>query len=155
MWRETRRSEPISLNIPDPRSLRKTDLSALVGQIINISEEQKEDLYRVLEKYIGNMTTKPGRCNLFKYKFQVELDKPIVGSSRPNPIRHTTGCQGANKPNAIRWYLRDQQFPYTKSLNRRPEEREENHDLCRRLQSKSVYYLRPRTYSITRTVAAV
>jgi hypothetical protein len=71
---------------PDPsetRSLRKTDFSTLVGQIINISEEQKEDLYRLLEKYIGNMTTKPGRCNLFSYKFQVELDKPIVGYSRP------------------------------------------------------------------------
>jgi hypothetical protein len=61
-------------------------LSALVGQIINISEEQKEDLYRVLEKYVGNMTTKLGRCKLFKYKFQVELDKPIVGYSRSIPF---------------------------------------------------------------------
>jgi hypothetical protein len=87
------RDPPIRTEIPnsepdpsDPRSLRKTDLSALVGQIINIREEQKEDLYRVLEKYVGNMTTKPGRCKLFKYKFQVELDKPIVGYSRPIPF---------------------------------------------------------------------
>jgi hypothetical protein len=31
------------------------------------------------------MTTKPGRCNLFKYKFQVQADKPIIGYSRPIP----------------------------------------------------------------------
>jgi hypothetical protein len=32
------------------------------------------------------MTTKPGRCNLFSYKFQVATDKPIVGYSRPIPF---------------------------------------------------------------------
>jgi hypothetical protein len=32
------------------------------------------------------MTTKPGKCNLFSYKFQVDTDKPIVGYSRPIPF---------------------------------------------------------------------
>jgi hypothetical protein len=32
------------------------------------------------------MTTKPGKCNLFKYKFLVEADQPIVGYSRPIPF---------------------------------------------------------------------
>jgi hypothetical protein len=101
------RDLPIRTHIPnsepdssDPGSLRKDDWSALVEKISNIREEQKRDLYRVLEKYISNMTTKLGRCNLFSYKFQVELDKPIIEHSNPNPIRHTTSRQGANKLNA-------------------------------------------------------
>jgi hypothetical protein len=32
------------------------------------------------------MTTKPGRCNLLSYKFQVATDKPIAGYSRPIPF---------------------------------------------------------------------
>jgi hypothetical protein len=32
------------------------------------------------------MSAKPGKCNLFKYKFQVETNRPIVGYSRPIPF---------------------------------------------------------------------
>jgi hypothetical protein len=32
------------------------------------------------------MTTKPGKCRIFKYKFQVIADKPIVGYSRAIPF---------------------------------------------------------------------
>jgi hypothetical protein len=67
----------------DPRSLRKADLSALVEQIVNVNNEQKGELYRILEKYIGSFTSKPAVCKLFSYKFQVEPDRPIVGYNRP------------------------------------------------------------------------
>jgi hypothetical protein len=41
------------------------------------------------------MTTKPGKCNLFIYKFQVQADRAIVSCSRPIPV-------------AIRRVVRDQ-----------------------------------------------
>jgi hypothetical protein len=69
----------------DTRSLRK-DLNALVDQVVALNEVQKEDLYAVLIKYLSHMTTKPGKCTLFSYKFQVDSDKPIEGYSRPIPF---------------------------------------------------------------------
>jgi hypothetical protein len=67
----------------DPRSLRKTDLSALIEQIVDLNKEQKRDLYEILVKYLDSFTSKPGVCKLFSYKFQVEADRPIVGYNRP------------------------------------------------------------------------
>ena len=67
----------------DPRSLLKPDLSALIEQVANINIIQKKELYKVLVKYIGSFTSKPGVCNLFSYKFQVEADRPLVGYNRP------------------------------------------------------------------------
>jgi hypothetical protein len=32
------------------------------------------------------MTARPGKCSLFKYKFKVETDRPIVGYSRLIPF---------------------------------------------------------------------
>jgi hypothetical protein len=32
------------------------------------------------------MTAKPGKCNLFQYKFQVKTDNAIVGYSGPIPF---------------------------------------------------------------------
>jgi hypothetical protein len=83
----------------DPRSLRGPDVSALVERTTSLSELQQGRLYEILIKYIDHLTTKPGRCNLLKYKFQVNTDKPIVGHSRPIPfalrpaIRETTKWQ--------------------------------------------------------------
>jgi hypothetical protein len=70
----------------DPRSLHRTDVSALVGRTTSLSELQQRTLYEILIKYIDHLTTKPGKCNLLKYKFQVNTDKPIVGYSRPIPF---------------------------------------------------------------------
>jgi hypothetical protein len=67
----------------DPRSLRKTDLFALIEQIVDINNEQNRELYKVLVKYIGNFTSKRGVCKLFSYKFRVEADRPIVGYNTP------------------------------------------------------------------------
>jgi hypothetical protein len=81
-------SDPIPIpksDFSDPRSLRKTDLFSLVEQV-GLNGVQKRQLYEVLAKYISHMTTKPGRCNLFSYQFQVNTDKPIVGYSRPIPF---------------------------------------------------------------------
>jgi hypothetical protein len=37
-------------------------------------------------KYIDHLTTKPGKCNLMEYKFQVKSDQSIVTYSRPVPF---------------------------------------------------------------------
>jgi hypothetical protein len=76
-------TEPAS---PDPRALRKSDLSTLVIQNTNLTEGQKDSLFRILEKYVGSMTTKPGKCNFFTYKFHVESTNPSVGYARPIPF---------------------------------------------------------------------
>jgi hypothetical protein len=70
----------------DPRSLQKTDLFALVEQVVSLREVQRRIMNEVLVKYLSHMTTKPGRCNLFSYKFQVNADKPIVGYCRTIPF---------------------------------------------------------------------
>jgi hypothetical protein len=74
------------LDSSDPRSLQKTELSALVEQVASLSEVQRRRLYAVLVKYLSHMTNKPGRCNLLSYKVQVNTDKTIVGYSRPIPF---------------------------------------------------------------------
>ncbi|PNF15197.1 hypothetical protein B7P43_G14112 [Cryptotermes secundus] len=71
----------------DPRSLRKTNLSALVEQVTDLSELQRKGLCGIIIKYLDHMTTKPGRCNLLEYNFQVSTDQPIVGYSRPIPFK--------------------------------------------------------------------
>ena len=73
-------------NLSDPRSLQKCDVSVLVEQVSSLSKPQRRELYETLIKYIDHMTTKPGRCNLLEYKFQVNTDQPIVGYSRPIPF---------------------------------------------------------------------
>jgi hypothetical protein len=52
----------------------------------NIDGEKQLRLYNILKKYKNRMTSKPGKCNLFTYKFHVETNKPIVGYSRPIPF---------------------------------------------------------------------
>lgn len=70
---------------PDPRSLQEADLRSLVEQVDNLSNPERDALYQVLVRYKEHMTTRPGKCKLFTYRFQVEADKPIIGYSRPIP----------------------------------------------------------------------
>jgi hypothetical protein len=70
----------------DPRSLQRQELMAVVEQVDTLCDVKRSKLYEVLVKYLNHMTTKPGKCNLFKYKFGVNTDKPIIGYSRPIPF---------------------------------------------------------------------
>jgi hypothetical protein len=58
--------------------------------VINGSEvlntAQKSAIFNILNKYLPHMTEKPGKCNLFKYEFKVQSDKPIRSFSRPVPF---------------------------------------------------------------------
>jgi hypothetical protein len=82
-------ADPIFTPTPDsadPRSLQRQELIAVVEQVDTLCDVERWKLYEVLVKYLSHMTTKPGRCNLFKYKFVVNTDKPIIGYSRPIPF---------------------------------------------------------------------
>jgi hypothetical protein len=82
-------ADPIFTPTPysaDPRSLQRQELIAVVEQVDTLCDVERRKLYEVLVKYLSHMTTKPGRCNLFKYKFEVNTDKPILGYSRPIPF---------------------------------------------------------------------
>jgi hypothetical protein len=87
----------------DPRSLRDTDLSALVEQVETLNNEDK--LYIPLERYLSHMTTRPGKWNIFTYKFQVTADKPI-GSYAPSDqlsgIKLTKCCKMTSLRLALR-----------------------------------------------------
>jgi hypothetical protein len=39
--------------------------------------------FKLVIKYIGSFTSKPGVCKLFSYKFRMEADRHIVGYNRP------------------------------------------------------------------------
>lgn len=71
--------------LSNSRSL-KEDLSTLINMNANINESQKESLIDLLSSYMRCSTSRPGRCNLFEHKFQVNKDKPIVGYFRPIPF---------------------------------------------------------------------
>ena len=71
---------------PDPRSLLAADLSSLVERVTSLSASEQNELYQVLLRYEDHLTTRPGKCNLFTYRFQVNADKPIVSYSRPIPF---------------------------------------------------------------------
>jgi hypothetical protein len=62
------------------------DKFKMLPNMNNIDEAKRSKIYSVLETYKDYMVTKPGKCKLFTYKFQVEIDKPIIGYSRPIPF---------------------------------------------------------------------
>jgi hypothetical protein len=57
--------------LPDPRSLQKADLSSLINTNENLDKPQQVKLIELLNKYRSGFSTKPGKCNVFEYKFQV------------------------------------------------------------------------------------
>jgi hypothetical protein len=69
----------------DRRSLRKDDVSNIVRKV-NLSEAERNQLSAALMKYLDYLTTKPGKCNLMEYNFQVKSDQPIISHSRPVPF---------------------------------------------------------------------
>jgi transposase InsO family protein len=73
-------------DVSDPRSLRTADLHALIEVTEGLNNRQKESLSNLLMKYIQHMTSKPGMCRVFEYKFQLSDPKPIVGFSRAIPF---------------------------------------------------------------------
>jgi hypothetical protein len=72
--------------VRESRLWTRNNLHEMINCNENLNHQEKERLCNVLETHLDNMSTKPGKCNLFKYRFQVNTDKAIVGYSRPIPF---------------------------------------------------------------------
>jgi hypothetical protein len=59
---QTQTSEP---DLPDTRSLKEAELSALITTNDNMNEAQKECWIDLLSSYMKCFTARPGRCNIF------------------------------------------------------------------------------------------
>jgi hypothetical protein len=68
------------------RSLNTEQLCAKIWKIDGLVPAQKNQLYEVLSKYQPYLTSKPGRCNKFQYRFTVEGNLPSSASTRPIPF---------------------------------------------------------------------
>jgi hypothetical protein len=73
-------------DLPDSRSLKETELSALIDTRDNMIGSQKVCLIDLLSGYMKCFTARPGRCKIFEYRFEANEDKPIVDYSRPIPF---------------------------------------------------------------------
>jgi len=49
----------------------------------NLEEQKKEELIDVLLRYTEFLPTRPGKCKLHEYKFNVTDTTPIIGHSSP------------------------------------------------------------------------
>jgi hypothetical protein len=75
-----------NLNLSDSRDVTQEQLRAKVNEGGNLSESQKEKLHSLLCEYKSQLTTRPGRCNKFEYKFQMTGEMPKSRSTRPIPF---------------------------------------------------------------------
>jgi hypothetical protein len=75
--------KPVS---PDPRCMTAEGVVSLIEANKNLTSNEKGQLVQLLLKYLNNLTTKPGICKSFEYKFEVNSSAPIVGHSRPIPF---------------------------------------------------------------------
>jgi hypothetical protein len=73
-------------SLSEARSFQSEDVNNLVEQVTCLNMQQRQKLSDILLKYVDFLTTKPGKCKLIKYKFQVVADKPIVSYSRSIPF---------------------------------------------------------------------
>jgi hypothetical protein len=106
------RTEP---HPPDPRALQRSDLSNLVAMNENLNPGQRDQLYGVLENYLDSFTEKPGKCNLFEYRFQVESNQPFATYSRPIPFAMRPAVRTIRAVNTRR-HSENQRFALFKSF---------------------------------------
>jgi hypothetical protein len=69
----------------DPRRISEVDLKKLITSNDNLERVQKEGLIEVLLRYLEFLTTRPGKCKAYEYKFNITGTIPIIGYSRPVP----------------------------------------------------------------------
>jgi hypothetical protein len=75
-----------SMNCTDDRDITAAQLRIKVSENDTLSPKQREDLYELLLKYQPHFTKRPGRCNVFEYKFEIEGEMPASANSRPIPF---------------------------------------------------------------------
>jgi hypothetical protein len=58
----------------------------------NLEKQHKEKLMEVLLRYTEFLTTRPGKCKAYEYKFNITDTSPIIGHSRPVPYSARAGA---------------------------------------------------------------
>jgi hypothetical protein len=66
----------------DPRNMKPEELLRVIDSSEMLNGKQKGEVFKTLSKYLPSVTEKPGKCNLFKYEFNV-----VLGHNRVNPSR--------------------------------------------------------------------
>jgi hypothetical protein len=59
----------------------------------NLEKQQKEKLIEILLIYTEFLTTRPGKCKVYEYKFNITNTAPIIGHSRPVPYSARPGVR--------------------------------------------------------------
>jgi hypothetical protein len=59
------------------------DLKKLIMSNNNLETQQKERLIEVLMIYTEVLTTRPGKCKVYEYKFNITDTTPVISYSRP------------------------------------------------------------------------
>jgi hypothetical protein len=73
-------------NDADRKTRHTAELWALIEQNKNLKGCEKRELFETLRKYIDHFSAKPGKCNMFEYKFEVVASQPMVSYSRAIPF---------------------------------------------------------------------
>jgi hypothetical protein len=80
-------------DLRDPRQVSEVDLQELIMSNNNLEMQQKEKLSEVLLRYSEFLTTRPGKCKVREYKFNVPDTIPIKGHSIPVPYSARAGVR--------------------------------------------------------------
>jgi len=80
-------------NVRDPQQVSAVDMEKLIMSNNNLEKQQKEKLTEVLLRYTEFLTTRPGKCKVYKYKFNITDTKPIIGNSRSVPYSARAGVR--------------------------------------------------------------
>jgi hypothetical protein len=75
---QVRESKPdLRMGVMNLKTEPEWDQNQLLQQLSYMKEGQRLELFQILEKYKGSLTSKPGKCKGFTYTLQVKTEKPI------------------------------------------------------------------------------
>jgi len=79
-------------DLRDPRQVSEVDLEKLIMSNNDLEMQQEEKLTEVLLRYTEFLTTRPGKCEVYEYEFNINTT-PIIGHSRPVPYSARAGVR--------------------------------------------------------------
>jgi len=80
-------------DLKDPRQVSEVDLEKLIMSNNKLEKQQNEKLIEVLLRYTKFLTTRPGKCKVYKYQFNITDKTPSIGHSRTVPYSATAGVR--------------------------------------------------------------
>jgi hypothetical protein len=75
-----------SLGSPDARSVTLPELQSKAEEAAGLSNGERDELFKLLLTYKEFFSSKPGKCTLMNYCFEVKDEDSIIGYSRPIPF---------------------------------------------------------------------